>query len=64
MIEKIIQESLHSYQYGTLSPNELEAIMKIVDHAKRDLDKNNGNRSKVSKDSEVHVLISFEDVQV
>lgn len=61
MLDKIIQESLHSYQYGTLSPNELEAIIKIVEHAKLDLEKNDGKRSDKSLESPVHTLIGFEN---
>lgn len=42
-LDKIIEESLHSHQYGTLTNNELRTIMLIVENAKRDLNKHDGN---------------------
>ncbi len=46
MLDAIIQEALHSHQYGTLTNNELRIILEIVQIAKDDIAKNNGNRSK------------------
>lgn len=58
MIDAIIQEALHSQQFGTLTNIELWAILKIVEHAKNDLDKNDGNRSKNAYDDKIDLSIN------
>lgn len=42
-LDRIVEEALHSYQYGTLTNHELRTIMLLVEHAKRDLKANNDN---------------------
>ncbi len=55
MLDKIIQEALHSNQYGTLTGSELKAILDIVNHAKSDLDNNKGERGDKAWDEGVEV---------
>ncbi len=55
VLDNIIQEAVHSQGWGTLTGAELKAIMDVVDHAKKDLDKNGGNRSKDAYEHDVEV---------
>ncbi len=54
-LDKIIQEALHSNQYGTLTGAELKAILDVVNHAKSDLDSNEGNRGDKAWEEDVEV---------
>jgi len=58
-LDRIIQEAVHSHSWDTLTNNELGAILKVVEHAKNDLNKNGGNRSKNAYEIKVEVLIGF-----
>lgn len=58
-LDKIIEQSLHSYQYGTLTNAELKGIFDIVQHAKDDLDNNAGNRAENAYEVKVAVMFSF-----
>jgi len=57
MLDLIIEQALHSHQYGTLTNQELRGILDIVQHAKDDLGKNKGNRSKNAHDVIIDVII-------
>jgi len=61
MLDRIIQEAVHSQGGSTLTNNELGAIIKVVQHAQDDLNKNNGNRSKNAYEIKVEVLIGFDN---
>lgn len=60
-LDRIIQEAVHSQGWGTLTNNELGAILKVVQHAQDDLNKNGGNRSKNAYEIKVEVLIGFDN---
>ena len=60
VLDRIIEEALHSHQYGALTNMELKGILEIVQFAKNDLDYNKGNRSKNAHDTEIHnVKVNF-----
>ena len=55
-LDEIIREALHSNQYGTLTNLELKGILEIVQFAKNDLAKHEGNRSKYAHDHKIEVI--------
>jgi len=55
-LAKIIEEALHSNQWGTLTSAELKAIYDIVQHAKADLDNNGGDRGDKAWEKDVEVI--------